>query len=143
MSTEIGLISCTKSKRNEPAPPGDLYDPSPSFRKARAYCERTHDDWYVLSAKHGLLAPDDPPIEPYDEALTNAPIARRREWAQRVAKEMTEEELLDSENVLVIHAGKAYYEDLLPLLEKQGVTVELPLEGLRQGERLRWYNERQ
>lgn len=141
MGREIGLVSCTKSKRDEPASPRDLYEPSSLFRKARAYCEAAHDEWYVLSAKHGLLTPDGPPIEPYDETLTNAPVARRRDWAQKVVEEMDEKRLLDPKNTLVMHAGKAYYEELLPLIEEWNVLVKLPLEGLRQGERLRWYNE--
>ena len=63
MTREIGLISCTKSKRDEPAPPRDLYEPSTLFQKAREYCENTYDEWYILSAKHGLLDPDGPPID--------------------------------------------------------------------------------
>ena len=50
---QIGLVSCTKSKRGEPALPRDLHEPSALFRKARAYCEQHHDAWYVLSAKQG------------------------------------------------------------------------------------------
>jgi hypothetical protein len=143
MDTEVGLVSCTKSKHSEPAPPRDLYEPSALFRKARAYCEAIHDEWFVISAKHGLLAPDGPPIEPYDETVTNAPIERRREWAQRVVTEMDENGLLNPADTIVIHAGKAYYGELLPLLGEHNVTVELPLEGLRYGERLRWYDEQQ
>jgi hypothetical protein len=143
MGTEVGLVSCTKSKRSELASPRDLYEPSALFRKARAYCEAIHDEWHVLSAKHGLLVPDGPPIEPYDETLTNAPIERRREWAQRVVTEMDENGLLNPADTIVIHAGKAYYGELLPLLGEHNVTVELPLEGLRYGERLQWYDEQQ
>jgi hypothetical protein len=61
---EIGLVSCTKSKREHAAPPQDLYDESAFFRKARQYARANHDDWYILSAKHGLLEPDGEPIEP-------------------------------------------------------------------------------
>ena len=66
---DIGLVSCTKSKRDQAAPPKDLYDESALFRKARAYVEQNHDGWYILSAKHGVPAPDSDPIEPNDETL--------------------------------------------------------------------------
>ena len=56
--TEIGLVSCTKTKLEQPAPPAELYAPSPLFSKARQYCEQNHDDWFILSAKHYLLEPD-------------------------------------------------------------------------------------
>jgi hypothetical protein len=64
MTREVGLVSCTKSKTDHSAPPKDLYEPSALFRKARRYCKDTHDEWYILSAKHGLLEPDGPPIDP-------------------------------------------------------------------------------
>lgn len=142
MNLEVGLVSCTKTKRDEPSQPKDLYDPSALFRKVRAYCQQTHDEWYVLSAKHGLLDPDGPPIEPYDETLTNAPVAQKREWAGRVAAELDEAGLLTPNTELVIHAGKAYYEELLPHLDDTPVDVTIPTEGLMIGETLAWYNDR-
>ncbi|WP_395858435.1 DUF6884 domain-containing protein [Arthrobacter sp. KBS0702] len=43
------------------------------FKKASAYAELTCDRWYILSAKHGLLHPDEI-IQPYDMRLgTNHP----------------------------------------------------------------------
>jgi len=140
--TEIGLVSCTKTKRDEAAPPGELYSPSTLFSKASRYCERHHDDWYVLSAKHHLLEPDGAPIEPYNETLTGARVARKREWAERVYDELVATGLLEPSTTVVFHAGKAYYEELIPLLEPHDVEIRIPTEGLMIGERLAWYNER-
>ncbi|WP_336346139.1 DUF6884 domain-containing protein [Halalkalicoccus ordinarius] len=42
---------------------------------------------------------------------------------------------------LVIHAGKAYYEPLLPLFENNPVSIEIPTEGLYLSETLAWYND--
>ena len=100
-----------------------------------------HDDWYILSAKYHLLEPDGSPIEPYDETLTNARVAQKREWARTVYEEMDAAGLLEPDVALVIHAGKAYYEELLPLLEDHDVEVRIPTKGLMIGERLAWYNE--
>ena len=141
MTREVGLVSCVKKKRDETAPPKDLYTSS-YFEKMRAYAEQYHDDWWILSAKHGLLNPDGEPIEPYDETLTGARVARKREWAERVAEELNEAGLLSEDTTLVIHAGQDYYEELLPLIEETGVTIEIPTEGLRIGEKQAWYNER-
>jgi hypothetical protein len=142
MTRTIGLISCTKSKTDEPAQPKDLYEPSVLFRKASKYCERTYDEWYILSAKYGLLDPDGPPIEPYDETLMNASIATRRTWADNVIKEFADRGFLRDDVHLYIHAGKAYYGELLPRLKDEPVTVSLPMEGLMIGEMLAWYNNR-
>lgn len=139
---EIGLVSCTKTKREHAASPRDLYDPSPLFRKARRYCERYHDYWYVLSAMHYLLDPDGSPVEPYDETLTSARVARKREWSERVYSELRGAGLLNEDVTLVFNAGKAYYAELLPLLEEHDVEIRLPLDGLMIGERLKWYNQR-
>lgn len=85
---ELGLVSCTKSKLDNPAPPQDLYTESAYFRKARAYAEQEHDHWFILSAEHHLLEPDGPAIEPYDATLTTAGKHEREEWAETVATEL-------------------------------------------------------
>ena len=141
MTREIGLVSCVKSKRDEPAPPKDLYTSS-YFEKMRTYAEQYHDDWWILSAKHGLLDPDGEPIDPYDETLTGARVATKREWSDRVAEELDEAGFLSEDTTLVLHAGKDYYEELLPLIEETGVTIKIPTEGLRIGEKQAWYKER-
>lgn len=139
--SKIGLVSCVKTKREEPATPKELYT-SPYFEKMRAYAERYHDDWWILSAKHGLLDPDGDPIESYDETLSGARVAKRREWAETLANQMEQEGLLSDNTTLVLHAGKDYYEELLPLIEDTGVSVEIPTEGLGLGETQAWYKER-
>ena len=40
----------------------------------------------------------------------------------------------------MIHAGKSYYEALLPLFENDPVSIEIPTKGLQIGETLAWYN---
>jgi len=139
---EIGLVSCTKTKLDSPSSPRELYEPSALFRKARSYAEQNHDEWYVISAKYHVLDPDGPPIEPYDETLNGVGVEERREWSRTVVEQLRERDLLRRENTLVVHAGKAYYEELLPLLADESVAVEIPTEGLRMGETLSWYNDR-
>lgn len=139
--TEIGLVSCTKSKREQATSPADLYMESAFFRKARRYAEANHDEWYILSAKHHLLHPDGPPIEPYEETLNQASVDEKRSWAQTVYQQLQENDLLADGNRLVFHAGRAYYTELIPLLDETNITVEIPTDGLQYGETLAWYNE--
>lgn len=138
---QVGLISCTKSKQEHPDVPRELYEPSALFRKARTYCDQHHDAWYVLSAKHGLLAPDGPEIAPYDETVTDAPVEERRTWAARVAEQLADAGVLDDEVELILHAGNAYYEPLLPHIESEVADIRIPTAGLGIGESLAWYNE--
>jgi hypothetical protein len=141
MTREIGLVSCVKTKRDEPTTPKNLYTSS-YFKKMRSYAERYHDNWWILSAKHGLLNPDSDPIGPYDETLSGARVATKREWAEEVADQLDEQGLLSEDVTLVVHAGKDYYGELLPLIEDSGVTIEILTEGLAIGEKQAWYKDR-
>jgi hypothetical protein len=138
---EVGLVSCTKSKREEAAKPKDLYLESSFFRKARQYVEANHDAWYILSARHYLLDPDGDPIEPYDETLNGASVGAKREWAETVFKQLRAEGLLVDGNQLVFHAGRDYHEELTPLLSETSVEFTVPTDGLQFGETLAWYND--
>lgn len=42
----------------------------------------------------------------------------------------------------MLHAGKNYNEQLLPLIENSGVIIKIPTEGLNIGEKKAWYKER-
>lgn len=42
---------------------------------------------------------------------------------------------------VVIFAGQRYREFLLAYFQLRGITVEIPLEGLRIGEQLRWLEQ--
>jgi len=139
LNVGVGLVSCTKKKRLEPSKPKDLYMESSLFQKARKYCEKYHDDWYILSAKYHLLDPSADQIEPYDETLNDFSTDKKREWSKKVFHQLKGKGLLDKK--LYIHAGKNYYRYLLPLLDKEGVEYEIPTSGMRIGETMSWYNE--
>lgn len=141
MSREIGLVSCVKTKRDSAAPPQDLYISS-YFEKMREYAERNHDEWLIMSAKHGILEPGGDPIEPYEQTLNGTPVAERRQWARDVFEDLVQKGLLGGDVTLVVHAGKSYYGELLPLLKDTAVSVEIPTDGLQIGDTLAWYNER-
>jgi len=66
---------------------------------------------------------------------------KKQEWSETVYQDLKAEELLEPNVTLVFHAGKAYYEELLPRLEDHDVDVRRPLQGLMIGERLGWYNK--
>jgi hypothetical protein len=136
----VGLVGCVKAKRSEPSRVEDLYT-STLFRGRWEYAERTCDRWFVLSAKYGVLDADDV-IAPYDETLTNKPIAARRAWSTTVLQQL-EERLGDlSGKTFEIHAGAAYRDfGLLEGLTRRGAAVEVPAAGLLQGQQLRFYRD--
>src|ERR1700722_4703764 len=69
----ICLVSCVGGKRPTPSPARDLYQ-SDWFPKARCYVEAIGCAWFILSAKHGLIHPDDV-ISPYEQTLTTMGMA--------------------------------------------------------------------
>lgn len=134
----VYLVSCVSSKRPEPAPAKDLYV-SDWFRKARAYVESSGMPWFILSAEHGLLGPDQL-TAPYEKTLNTMSTRERKGWAQKVIEQMRAR--LPSRPRVVVLAGARYREHLIDHLRERFSQVELPLEGLRIGEQLHWFSER-
>lgn len=126
-SRRIVLVQCTNSKRDEPAPARDLYDPSGYFRDYRDYATTFGDEWYVLSGKHGLLEPDDV-IEPYD--------ARGISEEQAVAIADYLAGRVSPGDTIELLAGKDYTDPLVPELEARTASdVVDPHRGLPIGKR--------
>lgn len=128
----VGLVSCSKSKLGEAAPARELYSPSYVFRKSAEYVEQHCDEWFVLSAKHGLVDPSDV-LEPYDETLAGARKARRDEWAAEV-REALKERYGGRPVKFVLMAGRAYS----GAVEGLEAEVEEPLKGMGTGFRRQW-----
>lgn len=136
---DVVLISCVKSKQNQPAKAKNLYV-SDLFAKERAYAERSGRPWYILSAEHGLVDPEQV-LAPYEAYLPAMPASYRRSWGNTVITQL-EAVLGDLQGlVLEIHAGRQYVRPIQDGLLQRGAKVLLPLDGLRFGARLRWYNE--
>ena len=136
--TVIHLLSCVSKKQRVAAPARDLYT-SAWFRKARSFAESTEYPWFVLSAKHGLVHPDEV-IAPYDLTLNSMPAPARRQWASRTLAQL-EPHLQGVESVVFL-AGQRYREFLEAPLRDRGLVVSVPMEGLRIGEQLRWLTRR-
>lgn len=133
---KIALIACTKQKQEEPCFAEDMYMPSNLFRLARAYVEsQDYDEWHILSAEHGMLHPKHR-IDPYDTTLNGMGKMALTRWSKQVFSRIDPE-------VREVHfyAGEEYRKHLIPLLEKEGIKVVVPLEGLGIGEQMKFYKE--
>jgi hypothetical protein len=133
----ILLLGCGKSKLDHPAPAAELYV-GPVFRARRAYAEATGERWYVLSAKYGLLDPEEM-IAPYDVCLARQPVSYRRAWAEQVTEQLTVELGILSERQFELHAGAAFTQPLSVTLPARGAIVSSPLAGHNQGQTIAWY----
>jgi len=102
-----------------------LYDESTYFNAMRAYATAKNDEWYILSAKNGLVHPDTE-LHPYDEfGLSKA-------QATQIAEKLPEFGVDTVEMV----AGKKYVEPLTPALETRDITIIDKFKGLKIGERV-------
>lgn len=136
----VALVSCVSQKGTRAAPAADLYT-SDWFEKAKAWVEAAgFDAWYILSAKHGLVAPDEV-IRPYDKKLARMSKAVRKEWAFQVALDTAARVGAHPRTHLTILAGEKYREFLVPELRAMGYRVDVPLKGLGIGEQKRWLAE--
>jgi hypothetical protein len=136
MADPVYLLSCVKKKRLVPTPAKDLYT-SDWFTKARHFVDLKGCLWFILSAEYGLVDPDQI-IAPYEKTLKSMPVGERRQWAQKVIRQMDEK--IPSPSCVVFLAGKRYREFLLNHLRSNNIAVEVPMQGLKIGEQLRWLN---
>jgi cytoplasmic iron level regulating protein YaaA (DUF328/UPF0246 family) len=136
MTAIVALVSCTKAKRSAPSEARDLYI-SPLFRGMRSYAERNAERWYILSAEHGVLEPNQI-VAPYERTLNTMSKAERLIWWQRVEKRL--EVLVSHDAEVIVLAGERYRELLVPFLKGRGCRVDVPLRGLTLGRQLAWLN---
>lgn len=132
MSAPVVLLSCVKSKRARRCRAGDMYI-SPLFQKMMAYAESLRPKRiFILSAKYGLLAPDDE-IEPYELTLKKMKTDERRRWAKDVIVALRQSCDLEADPFVFL-AGVPYRENLVPHIRHYTV----PMEGLDFGTQLQW-----
>jgi hypothetical protein len=133
----IYLISCVGEKGTEPTLAKDLYTSS-WFGKARPYVEDAGCRWFILSAEHGSVSPDQK-LAPYDRSLNTMPINERRKWAERVSGQI--DRASPHVNCAVLLAGHRYREFLVGYLRSRSIAVWVPMQGLRIGQQLRWLSK--
>jgi hypothetical protein len=122
----IILTQCVSKKQQTPAPARELYT-SRLFQAQRRYAEAVGDNWYILSAEHGLVTPDTE-LAPYDTHISDVDAEM---WADTVVSE-----LCPVSQPVRITAGAKYADPLVPELEARGVEVVEPFRGEGIGTRI-------
>lgn len=134
---DVVLVGCVRSKLPHPAPAKDLYL-SPLFRSARTHAEASGRPWFILSAEHGLIYPDEV-TAPYERPLATQPVKMRRAWGAKVVEQLETRFGDLHDKTFEVHAGSAYVDAIRDGLLARGAHVEEPLRGLPLGQRLAWY----
>ena len=134
----LGLISCTKKKKDYPCKASEMYSASDLFRKAYAYCTKKYGKVAILSAKYGLLLPNEE-IEPYNVTLKDMSVDQVKKWSDKVFQQFLVKISWNDLGTIYFHAGKRYRDYLIPLLKKMNLECQVPLENLSIGKQLQWY----
>lgn len=148
MIRSVYIVGCGASKLGHEAPARELYTGS-LFVAARRHVEALGALWLVLSAKYGIVEPDQV-LAPYEQKL-----ARRGAdlgcWAQSAAsgavylssawldRERGIPDPAPSQRRFVFLCGVEYAVPVALRLEAFGYEADQPLAGLQLGERLRWF----
>jgi hypothetical protein len=122
----IAVIACGARKAATPQPAKDLYVGT-LFAKARAAVEALDIPWLILSAKHGLLNPEQV-VEPYDQQIATANVSHLRGTLYR----QVQAGMLGRGQVVCDFTPEAYHR---LLSEATGRTHKFlrPVKGLGQG----------
>ena len=115
-----------------------MYEPSDLFRKAYGYAFKHYDYVAILSAKYGLLLPDEE-IDTYDLTLISMPVAQQKQWAERTHRQMKSKLPMNEISEVFFHSGATYRRYLTELLESDGIKCVAPLGGLGLGKQKAWY----
>ena len=133
---DLCLVSCVAEKLHSSAPAKNLYT-SDLFRKMRTLVEAQGWPWLILSAKYGIVDPEQV-IEPYEKTLNTMRIAERRDWAEGCLVALGPH--LAGVTSVVFLAGARYLEFLAPALSDRGIEVHDPMARLPIGKRKAWLN---
>lgn len=135
----VVVVACSSQKiplsRGERVPAAELYSASDLFRKAAAYAEQHGDEWVILSAKHGLVFPD--------QLLGDYNVRLRRggdqAWAAIVSAQLRQH-YDPATTKFVVLAGADYRAHLFEPGSEFHYTA--PLKGKGIGQQKAWLKER-
>lgn len=147
MAKKIILIACVSQKADKKTKAKDLYI-SQLFKSSLAFAiKQNPDKIFILSALHHLLDIDQE-IEPYNVTLSNIPKAKRKpglkiltseekvNWGKTVLNQLSKQTDLQNDEFIIL-AGQEYIKPIF----KNILHFKNPLNGLRQGERVKFLNE--
>lgn len=134
----IILVGCCAQKLSSVAIARDMYR-SQLFQKSAQWAEKQDCEWFILSAKHGIIKPHGY-IAPYNMTLGKMSAYERSKWGEYVAEDIKQLIRYWGVDTLTIDimAGKSYAEWVNQLDER--FTVRQPMAGMQIGQRLNWLN---
>jgi len=135
---KLCVVACSKSKNKKPGKhkAEDLYTGG-VFKKSMSYADDICDKTVILSAKHGVISLDKKIVK-YDFQMKDIPYSEKYKWKEQCAEEIMK--LTNNGDTVVFLTSHGYKSGILSKLKKR--KTEWPFHHLKQGQRLRWLNEK-
>jgi hypothetical protein len=122
----VVLVGSSGAVADTPDAAGRLFL-SDGFARAREHAVHSRLPWFVLSAKHGLLDPDEV-ISSFGIQIDDQPAAYRSAWGEWVVAQLADRVQLDGV-VVEVHGGVDFAQPLRQPLARRGAALEIPLPG--------------
>jgi hypothetical protein len=138
---DLLLVTCVYEKADGPRAARDLYR-SPYFGRLRRYAESHGKPWFIVSAEHGLVQPQEW-LTPYERYLPDTPGWYREAWGAWVVARLR---LLAGEldgRTIELHLSRPYVAHVAPRLVEAGAIVEVPLADVAADQHIAWYDEQE
>ena len=132
-SAFVGLVGCGKAKHPTGVLPARLLYTGSLTCMSIKWAQRNCNRWFILSAKYGLLDPEDD-VTTYDTKITDLNEEQRYKWGTKVILKLRKLDLHKSTFLGI--AGKDY----LNCLSRLEVHSLFP-DGLKMGQRMAWLKQ--
>lgn len=119
---DVYIISCTKNKKSNVDCAGSIYK-SANYTNAKRFSIKHSDVWLILSAKYGLLMPDEI-ISKYDLNIIDCSYEYTRKWADDVISRINN--LCDKDDRIFIFATNEYSSKIVDRIEEVSPKILLP-----------------
>jgi len=116
-----GLISCCKKKKSFECKAKQMYC-SQYFKNCKTYMKKNCDDYFILSAKYGLLKKDEA-IKPYDLSLNEVDSKYKNKWSIKVIENIGKTIPFGSELNLIL--GKSYKDGIISFLNDNYYVIDI------------------
>jgi len=122
---KVGLISCSRRKKEYSCLARELYSESERFVQALHYVEdpkNGYDKNFIVSGRHGLVELDSF-LSPYDCDLREFPLSVQAAWARFIVQLLIREGI-DENTLVIVHADDLYKTLLISALLERDIPVE-------------------
>jgi hypothetical protein len=134
-ASRVVLIASSGATAAHPQPVARLFE-SPQFAAARERAVSSGHPWFVLSAKHGLLDPDDV-VGPFEMQIGDQASGYRATWGEWVVAQLAARVQLQ-DTVVEVHGGIDFAQPLRAPLTRRGALLDISLPGMWQESELDW-----